>query len=233
MLKIENLNTGYDKKQILFNVSFDMKQGDITLLVGSNGSGKSTLLKAIFSLCKVWNGDVYFNSENITNKPSNELLKKGLLYIPQKNNVFEQLTVKENLEISGLALHSKTLYIQRYQALLDNFPTLIPFLDKHPMKMSGGERQQLVLAMAMLHQPKLLLLDEPFTGLSPKAIEDISNKIKQINTVNKTTIIMVEHLITEALPLANQVIGLKLGNIVQNSPKNSNFTNEFFQQILI
>ena len=233
MLRIDNLNTGYEKKQILFDVSFEVKQGDIALLVGSNGSGKSTLLKAIYGLCTVWNGSVFFNNENITNNQSSILLKKGLLYTPQKNNVFEQLTVKENLEISGLALANKVLYRERYQQILENFNSLKPFLDKYPMKMSGGERQQLVLAMAMLHQPKLLLLDEPFTGLSPKAIIEISNKIKQINEVNNTTIIMVEHRITEALTLINQVIGLKLGNIVQNSAKISNFTNEFFQQILI
>jgi branched-chain amino acid transport system ATP-binding protein len=233
MLRIENLNTGYDKKQILFDVSFEVKQGDIALLVGSNGSGKSTLLKAIYCLCKVWNGSIFFNDENITNTQSSTLLKKGLLYTPQKNNVFEQLTVKENLEISGLALANKDLYKERYQQILENFNSLKPFLDKHPMKMSGGERQHLVIAMAMLHQPILLLLDEPFTGLSPKAIEEISSKIKQINKENNTTIIMVEHRITEALPIANQVIGLKLGNIVQNSAKISNFTNEFFQQILI
>ncbi len=233
MLKIENLNTGYDKKQILFDVSFDVKQGDIALLVGSNGSGKSTLLKAIFGICKIWQGNIIFNQENITNMPSNLLIQKGLMYIPQKNNVFEQLTVKENLEISGLALNNKTLFKQRVQLILASFETLIPFLDKNPMKMSGGERQQLVIAMAMLHQPKLLLLDEPFTGLSPKAITDISNKLTQINKENNTTILMVEHRIKEALPLANQVLGLKLGKMVQNTAEISKFTNNFFQQILI
>lgn len=233
MLKIENLNTGYDKKQILFEVSFEIMQGDIALLVGSNGSGKSTLLKSIFGICKVWQGNIIFNNENITNKQSNYLIQKGLMYIPQKNNVFEQLTVKENLEISGLVLNNKTLYKQRYEQLMEDFKMLKPFLDKHPMKMSGGERQQLVLAMAMLHQPKLLLIDEPFTGLSPQAIADISTKIMEVNKYNNTTILMVEHRIKEALSLAKQVLGLKLGKVVQNTAEISNFTNEFFQQILI
>ena len=233
MLKIENLNTGYDKKQILFDVSFEVKQGDIALLIGSNGSGKSTLLKTIFGLNKTWSGNINYCDQNITNTSSSTLLKKGLLYTPQKNNVFEQLTVKENIEISGLALGSKILFKERCNILFEKFPILIPFSEKYPMKMSGGERQQLVMAMAMLHQPKLLLLDEPFAGLSPKAIIDIAIKIKQINIENKTTIIMVEHRIREALPLVNQVIGLKLGNIVENNTEISTFALNLINNILI
>lgn len=110
MLKVENLSTGYGKKQVLFNVSFDVNKGDIVLLAGSNGSGKSTLLKAIYGLLPQWDkGKIWFDGENITGKPTADLLRKGLHYIPQKNNLFEALTVKENLEMAGLTLEKKLL----------------------------------------------------------------------------------------------------------------------------
>ena len=103
MLKVENTSTGYGKKQVLFDVSFEVGKGEIVLLAGSNGSGKSTLLKIIYGLLPQWNnGQIIFNGENITGKPTAALLKKGLLYIPQKKNLFEDLTVKENLEMAGL-----------------------------------------------------------------------------------------------------------------------------------
>lgn len=233
MLKIENLNTGYDKKQVLYDVSLEVKQGDIALLIGSNGSGKSTLLKAIYGLCKVWRGNVFFENENITNNQSSSLLKSGLLYVPQKNNLFEQLTVKENLEISGLALNNNQLFKLRLNEISNLFPFLVSNYKMYPMKMSGGERQQLVLAMALIHNPKLLLLDEPFTGLSPNTIELVAGKIHQINKEKNTTILMIEHRIKEALPLANQLLGLKLGKIVENNTNNSNFDDSLLNQILI
>ncbi|MCB9044467.1 MAG: ATP-binding cassette domain-containing protein [Chitinophagales bacterium] len=233
MLRVEKLNTGYDKKQVLFDNSFEISRGEIALLIGSNGSGKSTLLKAIYGITEVWSGKVYFKENEITNTQPSALLQKGICYVPQKNNVFEQLTVKENLEISGLALNNKKLFAERLELVLSKFNTLKEFWNRYPMKMSGGERQQLVLAMAMLHQPQLLLLDEPFTGLSPKAIQRISEQIQAIKQENNTTIIMVEHRIKEALPLANRIIGLKVGNIVQNTTEISIFDDKFFNNILI
>ena len=99
MLKVENISTGYGKKQVLFDVSFEVNKGEIVLLAGSNGSGKSTLLKAIYGILSLWNkGKNIFNEENITGKSTSALLNKGLLYIPQKNNLFDDLTVKENLK---------------------------------------------------------------------------------------------------------------------------------------
>jgi branched-chain amino acid transport system ATP-binding protein len=231
MLKLENVNTGYHKKQVLFDISLAVNQGDIALLIGSNGSGKSTLLKAIFGLNKIWSGNVFFENKNISNVASNELLKHGLMYIPQKNNAFEQLTVQENFDISGLTLNNKKLYNERLTEVLIMLPALKTFLKRTPMKMSGGEKQQLVLAMALIHNPKLLLLDEPFTGLAPKAIEQISSFITQINKEKNTTILMVEHRIKEALPICNQFIGLKLGKIVYFTREIAKFDNETIKNI--
>jgi branched-chain amino acid transport system ATP-binding protein len=223
MLKVENISTGYGKKQVLFDVSFEVKQGEIVLLAGSNGSGKSTLLKAIYGMLPQWNdGQIIFNGENITGKPTATLLKKGLLYIPQKNNLFEDLTVKENLEMAGLTLDKRTLK-QRIENSLSIFTILLPHLQRTPMKLSGGERQLLTLAMATLHQPKMILIDEPFTGLSTKNINLVSENLKELNHKNGITLLIVEHRIKESSRIASRVIGLKIGRVLTDSTVTENF----------
>lgn len=223
MLKIENISTGYGKKQVLFDVSFKVKQGEIVLLAGSNGSGKSTLLKAIYGILPQWNkGQIIFDGENITGKPTAALLKKGLLYIPQKNNLFEDLTVKENLEMAGLTIDQLPLQ-KRIENALSIFTALVPHLQRTPMKLSGGERQLLTLAMTILHQPKMILIDEPFTGLSPQNINLVSENLKELNHKNGITLLIVEHRVKESSRIANRVIGLKLGKVVTDSIVNENF----------
>lgn len=223
MLKVENLSTGYGKKQVLFDVSLEVSKGDIVLLAGSNGSGKSTLLKAIFGMLPQWdNGQIWFDGENITGKPTAALLKKGLLYIPQKNNLFEELTVKENLEMAGLMLDKQVLR-KGMEEGLSVFKTLEQNLKRTPMTLSGGERQLLTLAMAALHQPKMILVDEPFTGLSPQNIEFIAENLKGLHERIGITLMIVEHRIQECLIIANQVIGMKLGKVFGKSEANTVF----------
>ncbi|MBK8655199.1 MAG: ATP-binding cassette domain-containing protein [Haliscomenobacter sp.] len=213
MLKIENLSTGYGKKQVLFSISFEMKQGEIVLIAGSNGSGKSTLLKAIYGMLPQWNnGHIFFDGENITGKPSSTLLKKGLLYIPQKNNLFEDLTVKENLEMAGITLGLRTSQ-ERIENVLSIFSVLVPHLHQTPMKLSGGERQLLTMAMATMHEPKMILVDEPINGLSSKNTAFVIENLRRVNEKSGVTLLLVEHRIKECSLIANRVICLKLGKV--------------------
>ena len=229
MLKVENISTGYGKKQVLFDVSFEVSKGEIVLFAGSNGSGKSTLLKAIYGILPLWNsplvrgkGCVIFDGENITGKPTAALLKKRLLYIPQKNNLFEDLTVKENLEMAGLTLHRRVLQ-QRIKNTLSIFTALVPHLNRIPMKLSGGEKTLLTLSMATLHQPKMILVDEPFTGLSPQNITFIAENLKALNEKSEITLLIVEHRVKECSRIANKVIGLKLGRVLSEMEVTENF----------
>lgn len=233
MLNIENISTGYGKKQVLFDISFEVNRSEIVLLAGSNGSGKSTLLKAIYGILPQWeNGKILFDGENITGKPTSTLLKKGLLYIPQKNNLFEDLSVKENLEMAGLTLDSKLLK-QRIENALSIFTTLVPLLKRIPTKLSGGERQLLTLALAILHQPELILFDEPFTGLSPKNITFISNNIKELNEKSGIAFIIAEHRITECLHISNKLIGLKLGRVFIEVETNKDFDTSVLNSVYL
>lgn len=234
LLEVKNINTGYGKKQVLYDVSFEVKQSDIVLLIGSNGSGKSTLLKAIYGLLLLWKGarenssdknvGIYFNDENITGLPSARLLKKGLLYIPQQNNLFADLTVRENLEMAGLTLASRKVLEEGIQKALTVFPALVPHLKRTPMKLSGGERQLLTLAMAILHQPKMILIDEPFNGLSPQNITFVRENLKMLNEKEGITFLIVEHRIKEGYVIAQEIISLKRGKVYSISRMNSSFS---------
>lgn len=243
LLKVKNINTGYGKKQVLYDISFEVKQGDIVLLIGSNGSGKSTLLKVIYGLLPLWkdtsesslneSSGIYFNDENITYLPASKLLKKGLLYIPQQNNLFTDLTVKENLEMASLTIATRKLLHHRIEKALTVFPSLVPHLRRTPMKLSGGERQLLTLAMASLHQPKMILIDEPFNGLSPQNIDFIRENLRMLNEKEGVTFLIVEHRIKESYLIARKIISLKLGKIYSMRNVNSVFDAQEFHEVFV
>lgn len=219
ILKVENLFTGYGNKPVLYDVSFNINKGEIVLLAGSNGSGKSTLLKAIYGILPLWKnsetgnaGRIIFDSKNITGIPTAKLLKKGILYIPQKNNLFEDLTVKENLEIAGLNIDRKILK-QRMENTFEIFKELTHLLNRISMKLSGGEKRLLTLAMANLHEPKMIMIDEPFAGLSPQNISHITENFRLLNEKRGISILIVEHRIKESILIAKKIIGLKLGKV--------------------
>jgi branched-chain amino acid transport system ATP-binding protein len=241
MLKVEHISTGYGKKQVLFDVSFEVEQGEIVLLIGSNGSGKSTLLKAMYGLLPLWNntnssvekGSVYFNNENITGLPTSRLLKKGLLYIPQQNNLFADLTIKENLEMAGLTISNRKVLEERIENALTTFPALVPHLKRTPTKLSGGERQMLTLAMAELHQPKMILIDEPFTGLSPQNIDFARGNLKMLNEKEGISFLIVEHRLKESYIMARKIVSLKLGNVYRIDNVSLGFEAEKLQDVFV
>jgi len=212
ILSVEHINTGYDKKQVLFDINFDIKQGECVLFVGSNGSGKSTLFKAIYRILDLWdkNGKIVYNDENIEKLKTHQLIKKGIVYIPQKNELFEDLTVLENLELSILHLNNKKDSKDRIETVLEQIPTLKQKLKQDVNNLSGGERKLLSLAMALLNKPTVLLYDEPLSGLSTENIKVLVNHLRHIKE-NGTTLLLIEHRIKELLPLSDRVIGLKLG----------------------
>lgn len=214
MLKLEHVSSGYGKRQVLFDVSLELGEGEIGLLVGSNGSGKSTVLKTVYGLLPLFNeGKVVFEGENIVGAQTSDLLRKGLLYIPQKNFCFDTLSVQENLEISGLSLDSQSRYQERFEYAINLFPMLRAQLKRSPMKLSGGERRLLSLAMASLYRPKMIMVDEPLAGLSQQNIELVRSHIQYLNDTEGIAFLIVEHRISELFGSAYQLIGLKRGAV--------------------
>ena len=234
MLEVKNISAGYGKKQVLFDVSFNVGKGDIALLIGGNGAGKSTVLKTIYGQLKPWNnGKVFFDGEDITGLHSSKLLGKGLVYIPQKDNYFEELTVQENLEVAGLTISDKTAVKSRIELVFETIPMLIEHKKRTPFKMSGGERQLLTLGMALLHQPKMILFDEPTAGLSPNNTNVVLGNIRELNTQG-ITFVIVEHKVKETIKLASKIICMKYGKIYKiiesnNYSNTNNLDNKYIE----
>ncbi|MCK9628313.1 MAG: ATP-binding cassette domain-containing protein [Bacteroidales bacterium] len=213
MLKVEHITTGYGKKQVLTDVSFEVAKGETILLTGANGSGKSTVLKTIYGLLKPWNaeGKIYFEGRDITALPTSQMIHIGIVYVPQKKNVFEDFTVEENL-LTSASIYPKTEAIKRKGQVLKMLPILNELRKRTPFHLSGGERQLLALCNALVHNPKIVLFDEPFAGVDPENIISLNNAM-QIMRANNTTFIIAEHRKFMLKSVDKREIILELGMI--------------------
>lgn len=205
---------GYGKKVVLRNISLSVDEGAIVGLIGPNGAGKSTLLKALIGIVQVPNGDISFNSLNITRLTTEARVAHGLSFVPQGNRVFTELSVRENIEVGGYLLADRKLVQERMDAALQLFPELRERLKQTAGQLSGGEKQQLALCRALMLNPKVLMLDEPSLGLSPKLVTHAFDIIKSINTKFGTTILIVEQKVRELLRIVQRVHALRMGEIV-------------------
>lgn len=213
MLAIDNISAGYDKKQVLNNLSMRVDEGEVILLSGGNGSGKSTLLKCIYNLLPLWSGNINFQGMDTKEKNSSDLIKSGIVYIPQKNFYFENLTVLENLQISGIS-HNKRDLLDSINDILD-CTGLKKFKKRRPFDLSGGERKILAFGMALVNKPKLLLFDEPFAGVDIKYSITILRLFNEYIIKSETGLIIVEHREDAKKMFTRQVI-MDLGKIVKD-----------------
>lgn len=218
LLRIDNIQTGYGNKQVLFDVSLQVEQGETVLLAGSNGSGKSTLLKATYGLLPLWAGNIYYDnrliqtSENKLQMPNNSLISQGMVYIPQKNELFADMSVAENLTMSLLHLNNKNETRNRIEQLLIEIPLLKERYRQTTSRLSGGEAKLLTLGMALVNRPSVLLYDEPLAGLSGNNINMMLQQLTKLKET-KVTMIIVEHKIKELFNFADRIVGLKLGRL--------------------
>lgn len=223
LLEINNVNSGYGNKQVLFDVSLGVEKGDVVLLIGSNGSGKSTLLKAICGITPVWSGSIEYDGMILQTKekssPTHTLLKQGIQYMPQKNELFDDVTVMENLQFALLHLNDKKEATKRIEEVLEEIPTLKPMLKQRATKLSGGERKQLGIGMVMVNRPRLLFYDEPLAGLSEDNIPIMLDLLAKLRSAG-TTMLIVEHHVTEMMQFADKTYGMHLGYL-SDEPLNS------------
>jgi branched-chain amino acid transport system ATP-binding protein len=213
MLKVEHITAGYGKKQVLTDVSFSVEKGDIILLGGGNGSGKSTVLKTIYGLLKPWTveGKIIFEGKEITALPVSEMIRQGIVYMPQKKNVFEDFTVEENLSTS-VGIYPKAEAKERTGQVFDILPILKTLRNRTPFHLSGGEKQLLAFGNVLVHTPKLILLDEPFAGVDAGNSEILKNCITGLHRKN-ITFVVVEHKREFMKDIVNKEIELELGMI--------------------
>ncbi len=213
LLEIRNLDAGYGKTQIIYDISLTLKEGEILSFIGHNGAGKSTTLKAIFGLLRPYRGRVVYKGKDITGLPARTRIERGIRFIPQEHFIFDDLTVQENLDISILTLKNKSGISQRFTSVYALFPVLQQRLKQRAGTLSGGERRMLSLGTALLVQPELLILDEPSLGLSPVMVQHVMETIKRLNTLGMT-ILLVEQNVKQALKVSNRVHVMKTGHII-------------------
>lgn len=218
MLNIKNLHSGYGKLKILKGVNFTVNPGQIVSIIGPNGAGKSTLLKSIFNICDVYSGNIIFKGLDITKLPTYDLILEGISYSPQGRQVFPNLTVMENLEMGLYIYKDKKYKIRKINEILDKFSDLNEKKDDLAYSLSGGQQQMLSIARSLLHEPSLLLLDEPSLGLDPKTQKEIFKTIQKINK-DGVTIIIVEQNAKQAAEISDVIYVLENGKVVLKGDK--------------
>ena len=219
VVRVDSLDSGYMGNHILFGVDFEALEGLVTVVVGPNGSGKSTLLKSIFGLCTVHSGSISAHGEDITGMPPHEVARRRIAYLPQVNNVFANLTVLENLAMAGYTLRPRDAR-ERVPPLLETFPVLGRLRSSKAGVLSGGERQMLGMAMALVRRPTVMLFDEPTASLSPRLAGEVLGKIREMKEEFGITVVLVEQNVERALGLGDRVYLLANGkNVFDGSPE--------------
>jgi branched-chain amino acid transport system ATP-binding protein len=209
VIETKSLVAGYlPGVNILNGANFFASQGELVGIIGPNGAGKSTLLKAIFGLVKVREGEILLNGESIANLKANQLVAKGIGFVPQNNNVFPSLTIEENLQM-GLFQNPKS-YAERLEFVTGIFAELGKRLKQRAGSLSGGERQMVAMSRALMMNPKVLLLDEPSAGLSPVRQDEAFIRVSEINKAGVTTI-MVEQNARRCLQISDRAYVLDQG----------------------
>jgi len=196
LLSVQGVSAGYEQMEILHDVSIEIRPGEIVTLIGPNGAGKSTLMKTVFGLLRPRRGSIRLNGDDITGLAPSLLVRRGLSYVPQVDNVFPSLTVDENLEM-GAVVRTDDIRA-RLEEVLALFPGLRPKRRLKAGGLSGGERQMVAMCRALMLDPTLLLLDEPSAGLSPLLVDSVFEKIESINR-SGVAILLVEQSAREAL----------------------------------
>ena len=213
MLNISKVETFYGNIQALKGVDVKVNDGEIVALIGSNGAGKSTLLMTVSGVNKAANGEIIFNSKNISNLPPHDIVNLGISQVPEGRRIFARLTVEDNLRL-GASVNEKGKNFERdSKEVYDLFPVLKDRLSQRGGTLSGGEQQMLAIGRAMMARPRMLLLDEPSLGIAPKLVNQIFASIKNINKEKKVTVFLVEQNAKKALELADRGYVLVNGKI--------------------
>jgi len=210
LLEVEEVFAGYGKIEVLHGTSVRVGEGEIVCIIGPNGSGKSTLLKAVVGLLKPIRGAVRFAGEEVGHLDPQAKVRLGMAYIPQGRNVFPTLTVLENLEMGGVSLGDAAAVRGAVEAVLEEYPILRGRAREQAGNLSGGEKQILALARAVMTRPRLILLDEPSIGLAPRIIEEIYSRLQEINR-GGIGLAIVEQNARKALSIAHRGYVLDLG----------------------
>ena len=212
LLEIKQLRVHYGKAEALKGISLNVESGAIVALLGANGAGKSTALKSVSGLKKPTSGEIWYMGERIDEQPAHEILRRGIAHVPEGRLVFATLTVRENLAMGGYLIRERKELNRNLDRVFDYFPLLKERQQQLALTLSGGEQQMLAMGRALMSRPRLVLMDEPSMGLSPKMVQHIGKIIRTVNAEG-TTIMLVEQNARMALRLAHYAYVLEVGSI--------------------
>ncbi|SMF30271.1 branched-chain amino acid transport system ATP-binding protein [Tistlia consotensis] len=218
VLAVRGLGAGYGRKRVVHDVSLALGEREVLLMLGHNGAGKTTLLRAIFGLGKPMGGSVSYHGRDITGRKAAENVTDGLAYVPQGHGVFRTLSVADNLELGGFVEPRSALLAERRERVFELFPILAERRSQTAGTLSGGQQQMLAIGMALMHEPRVILLDEPSIGLAPNLVERVMQAVVTINRTMGVAILMVEQNVQLSLPIAQRALVLKTGAVVYDGP---------------
>jgi branched-chain amino acid transport system ATP-binding protein len=213
VLDIKKINSGYGKLHILFDIDAIVNRKDIVVIVGPNGSGKSTLLKTIFGLTNIYSGSIKFKEEELVGLPPYQIAKRGIAYLPQVDNVFSNLTVKENLIMAGYTLDKEEAN-KKAAEVSEIFPIIKKYYNKKAENLSGGEKQMLAMAMALMREPEIMMFDEPTASLAPNIAMQIFDHIVSLRDDLGITIVIAEQNAIRALEHGDKALLLVSGRVI-------------------
>ena len=217
LLLVRNLDVGYDGVQVLFNVDFEIDEGEVVALLGTNGAGKSTLLKAIAGLVPADAGAIVFDGRDATYAPPHEIAARGIVLVPGGQGVFPSLTVEENLRLAGWLERDRDQRAALLEDALTQFPTLRTRMGEPAANLSGGQQQMLTIAMALLSKPRILMIDELSLGLAPAIVAELLQAVERLKA-RGTTVILVEQSVNVALTVADTAYFMEKGEIRFHGP---------------
>jgi ABC-type branched-subunit amino acid transport system ATPase component len=212
LLRAEAITSGYGGDPVVQDVTLSVGPGEIVAIIGPNGAGKSTLLKSLVGILRVSSGQIWLGADEVTNHPPEELARRGVGYVPQVQDIFEPLTVLENLEMGAYLLPAARIRT-RVPEILEVFPALKPMLKRRADKLSGGERKMLAIARVLMLDPQVLILDEPTANLAPQLAERLlREQVKGLGAMGKA-VLLVEQRARAALEIAAWTYVLVSGSI--------------------
>lgn len=217
LLEVQNLKVGYGGIQAVKGIDFNVRTGELVSLIGSNGAGKTTTMKAITGTLSFVDGDILYMGQSIRGQGAWDLVKKGLVMVPEGRGVFARMTITENLQMGAFIRRDRAGILADIDRMFELFPRLKERRDQLAGTMSGGEQQMLAMARGLMSQPKLLLLDEPSMGLSPLMVDKIFEVVRDVYAQG-VTVLLVEQNASRALALANRGYVMESGIITMSGP---------------
>ena len=229
MLKVEGLDVFYGDLQVLWNVSFEVREGEIVVLLGANGAGKSTTLKTISSLLKPANGSISFQGHRLDQVPSHRIIDFGIAHVPEGRRLFPEMSVEENLIVGSLAPEAKAKRFQTLEWLYDMFPRLKERRKQPAGTLSGGEQQMAAIARGLMSLPKLVLFDEPSLGLAPIMVSEIFRIVERVNKEG-LTVLLVEQNVNHTLAMCDRAYVLENGRIAMSGTGDEFLNNDHIKE---